>query len=73
VSIAVVLLTAAVVVVVALLAAAGAGKLARLDGATYPAAVTRAPGATAVGARRGTVGPSMSPDRPSGPWIPWPR
>jgi hypothetical protein len=56
VSIAVVLLTAAVVVVVALLAAAGAGKLARLDGATYPAAVTRAAGATAVGARRGTVG-----------------
>jgi len=28
------------VVLVALLAAAGAGKLARLDGATYPAAVT---------------------------------
>ncbi|GAA2459523.1 hypothetical protein [Streptomyces macrosporus] len=39
---AVVLLTAALVVVVALLAAAGAGTLARLDGATYPAALTRA-------------------------------
>ncbi|MET7779691.1 hypothetical protein ABZT28_28575, partial [Streptomyces sp. NPDC005388] len=33
---------AVLVVIVALLTAAGAGKLARLDGATYPAAVTRA-------------------------------
>ncbi|MFF8696713.1 hypothetical protein ACF08W_31310 [Streptomyces sp. NPDC015144] len=41
-SIAVVLLTIAVVTVVAVLAAAGAGKLARLDGATYPTALTRA-------------------------------
>ena len=40
--IAVVLLSTALVFVVALLAAAGAGKLARLDGATYPAALTRA-------------------------------
>ena len=37
-----VLLTIALVVIVALLAAAGAGKLARLDGATYPPAVMRA-------------------------------
>ncbi|MGW6455195.1 hypothetical protein ACWF94_04585 [Streptomyces sp. NPDC055078] len=39
---AVVLITATLVVVLALLAAAGAGKLARMDGATYPVAVTRA-------------------------------
>ncbi|WP_329174926.1 hypothetical protein OG754_19200 [Streptomyces decoyicus] len=38
----VVLLTAALVVVLALLAAAAAGKLARLDGATYPTAISRA-------------------------------
>jgi hypothetical protein len=42
VAIAVVLLTIALVIVVGLLAAAGAGKLARMDGATYPAAFTRA-------------------------------
>ncbi|RPF24723.1 hypothetical protein [Streptomyces sp. TLI_185] len=36
------LLTSTLVLVIALLAAAGAAKLARLDGATYPAAVTRA-------------------------------
>ncbi|MET7606403.1 hypothetical protein [Streptomyces avermitilis] len=41
-NVAVVLLTTALVIVIALLAAAGAGKLARLDGATYPAALTRA-------------------------------
>ncbi|MFK4106149.1 hypothetical protein ACI2L1_40055 [Streptomyces sp. NPDC019531] len=41
-TVAVVLLTTALVTVVALLAAAGAGKLARMDGATYPAALTRA-------------------------------
>ncbi|MFE3412403.1 hypothetical protein ACFXMT_30055 [Streptomyces mirabilis] len=41
-SVTVVLLTGAVAVVLALLAAAGAGKLARLDGATYPAAISRA-------------------------------
>lgn len=39
---AVVLLTTALVIVVALLAAAGAGKLARMEGATYPTALTRA-------------------------------
>ncbi|XIE77266.1 hypothetical protein AB6O49_00960 [Streptomyces sp. SBR177] len=38
----IVLLCAAVALVVALLAAAAAGKLARLDGATYPAALLRA-------------------------------
>ncbi|WP_202122778.1 hypothetical protein [Streptomyces sp. BA2] len=40
--VAVVLLTTALVIVIALLAAAGAGKLARMDGATYPTALTRA-------------------------------
>jgi hypothetical protein len=38
----VVLITAALVVVLALLAAGAAGKLARMDGATYPAALMRA-------------------------------
>jgi hypothetical protein len=42
VAVAVVLLTTALVIVIALLAAAGAGKLARMDGATYPIALTRA-------------------------------
>ncbi|MFF8478624.1 hypothetical protein [Streptomyces sp. NPDC015414] len=41
-TVAVVLLATALVIVVALLAAAGAGKLARMDGATYPVALTRA-------------------------------
>ncbi|MGW0703034.1 hypothetical protein ACWD0A_27710 [Streptomyces sp. NPDC002867] len=41
-NVAVVLLTTTLVIVVALLAAVGAGKLARMDGATYPAALTRA-------------------------------
>ncbi|MFD8043078.1 hypothetical protein ACFV5E_06585 [Streptomyces chartreusis] len=41
-AVAFVLQTTALVIVVALLAAAGAGKLARLDGATYPTALTRA-------------------------------
>ncbi|MFJ1877698.1 MULTISPECIES: hypothetical protein [Streptomyces] len=36
------LLTIAFVLVVAVLAAAGAGKLARLDGASYPTAIARA-------------------------------
>ncbi|WP_431676006.1 hypothetical protein [Kitasatospora sp. KL5] len=40
--VAVVLLTAALIVVFAVLAAAAAGMLARLDGATYPAALGRA-------------------------------
>ena len=42
VAVAVVFLTTTLVIVIALLAAAGACKLARLDGATYPAALTRA-------------------------------
>ncbi|WP_218780776.1 hypothetical protein [Streptomyces caniscabiei] len=41
-TVAVALLTTALVIVIALLAAAGAGKLARMDGATYPTALTRA-------------------------------
>lgn len=41
-TVAIALLTTALVIVIALLAAAGAGKLARMDGATYPAALTRA-------------------------------
>ncbi|MBW5423790.1 hypothetical protein GKQ77_19855 [Streptomyces sp. BG9H] len=41
-SLAVVLNAVALVLVLALLAAAGAGKLARLDGATYPTALGRA-------------------------------
>ncbi|GAA4672439.1 hypothetical protein [Streptomyces youssoufiensis] len=46
---AVVLLTTALVIMVALLAAVGAGKLARMEGATCPTALTRAAGAfTAV-------------------------
>ncbi|MFE1872985.1 hypothetical protein ACFW9N_19065 [Streptomyces sp. NPDC059496] len=40
--IAVVLLTTGLILVFALLAAAAAGVLARLDGATYPAALMRA-------------------------------
>ncbi|WP_249374791.1 hypothetical protein [Streptomyces sp. I05A-00742] len=46
--VAVVLLTAAVTVVFALLAAAATGTLARLDGATYPAALMRAAAAFAA-------------------------
>ncbi|OKH99044.1 hypothetical protein A6A06_25975 [Streptomyces sp. CB02923] len=41
-TLALILLVTALVVVVAVLAAAVAGKPARLDGATYPAALTRA-------------------------------
>ncbi|MET9463061.1 hypothetical protein ABZY05_50300 [Streptomyces canus] len=37
-----ILLTIALILVIALLAAAGAGKLARLDGTSYPTALTRA-------------------------------
>ncbi|MGW1171248.1 hypothetical protein [Streptomyces sp. NPDC002550] len=44
----IVLITAAFVVILALLVAAGAGKLARLDGATYSTAVMRS--AAAFGA-----------------------
>ncbi|MFE1877689.1 hypothetical protein ACFW9N_43800 [Streptomyces sp. NPDC059496] len=44
-----VLLTIALVLLVALLVGAGAGKLARLDGATYPTAILHAAAAfTAV-------------------------
>jgi hypothetical protein len=46
--IALVLVTTALVVVFALLAATAAGKLARLDGATYPTALTRAAAAFAA-------------------------
>ncbi|MFH9554629.1 hypothetical protein [Streptomyces sp. NPDC017435] len=54
VAVAIVLLTIALVLVTALLAAAGAGKLARIDGATYSAALTRAAitFATAITRRR---------------------
>ncbi|MET9111925.1 hypothetical protein [Streptomyces zhihengii] len=45
---AVVLLTIALVIVVALLVAASAGKLARMEGATYPTALTRAGAAFAA-------------------------
>lgn len=48
VTVALALLTTALVIVIALLAAFGAGKLARLDGATYPAALTRAAAAFAA-------------------------
>ncbi|MFI6658131.1 hypothetical protein ACIBL8_21710 [Streptomyces sp. NPDC050523] len=41
-SLAVILLTTALVVMVALLAAVGAAKLARIEGATYPAALRHA-------------------------------
>ncbi|MET9116076.1 hypothetical protein ABZX38_18015 [Streptomyces longwoodensis] len=41
-NVALVLLTTALVITTAVMAAAGAGKLARMDGATYPAAFTRA-------------------------------
>ncbi|WP_405673354.1 hypothetical protein OG848_28115 [Streptomyces canus] len=41
-TVAFVLLATTLVIVFALLAAAGAGKLARMDGATYPTALTRA-------------------------------
>ncbi|MFD4116913.1 hypothetical protein ACFWSJ_26120 [Streptomyces niveus] len=47
-TIALVLHTTALVIVVALLAAAGTGKLARMDGATYPTALTRAVAAFAA-------------------------
>jgi hypothetical protein len=41
-AVAIVLQTIALVLVVGLLAGAAAGKLARMDGATYPTALTRA-------------------------------
>ncbi|PRH76758.1 hypothetical protein C6N75_23900 [Streptomyces solincola] len=42
------LLTIALVLLVALLAAAGAGQLARMDGASYPTAIRRAAAAFAA-------------------------
>ncbi|MFD3997125.1 hypothetical protein [Streptomyces sp. NPDC058583] len=39
---AILLLTVTIIIVIAVLAAAGAGKLARLDGTTYPTALARA-------------------------------
>ena len=42
------LITIALVVIFALLVAAGAGKLARLDGATYPTALMRSAAAFAA-------------------------
>lgn len=47
-SVAVVLLATALVIVFAILAAAGAGKLARLDGANYPATLKQAAAAFAA-------------------------
>ncbi|MFJ3660825.1 hypothetical protein ACIPPM_10175 [Streptomyces sp. NPDC090119] len=47
-NVAVIFFATALVVIAASLAAAGAGKLARLDGATYPTALTRAAAAFAV-------------------------
>lgn len=44
----VVLFTTALVIIVALMTAAGAGKLARMDGATYPTALNRAAAAFAA-------------------------
>ncbi|MFH8698955.1 hypothetical protein [Streptomyces chartreusis] len=42
VNVVVALLTVALVIVIAVLAAAGTAKLARMDGASYPTALTRA-------------------------------
>ncbi|KFG06961.1 hypothetical protein [Streptomyces scabiei] len=47
-SFAIVLLAVAVVLIVALLSAIGAGLLARLDGSTWPTALTRGAGAFAA-------------------------
>ncbi|GJF24650.1 hypothetical protein [Streptomyces sp. HO565] len=41
-SVVVALLVVALVIILAVMAAAGAGKLARLDGASYPAAIKQA-------------------------------
>jgi hypothetical protein len=41
-SLATILLTTALAIIVAVLVAAGAAKLARMDGASYPTALTRA-------------------------------
>ncbi|MFE5398633.1 hypothetical protein ACFQ9U_29235 [Streptomyces sp. NPDC056568] len=47
-AVAVALQTTVLVIVIALLSAAGAGKLARMDGATYSSALTRAAAAFAT-------------------------
>ncbi|MFC8350795.1 hypothetical protein [Streptomyces sp. NPDC057280] len=47
-TVAIALLAIAVILVVALLSAVGAGMLARLDGATWPTAFTRAAGTFAA-------------------------
>lgn len=61
-TVAVVLLTVAVVFVIALLSAVGAGMLARIDGATWPTALTRAAGAfAAVLALAAAVTAALSP------------
>ena len=61
-TVAVVLLTVAVVLVVALLSAVGAGMLARIDGATWPTALTRAAGTfAAVLALAAAVTAALSP------------
>ncbi|KUN75414.1 hypothetical protein [Streptomyces griseoruber] len=63
-TVAIVLLAVAVVLIVALLAAVGAGMLARIDGATWPTALTRAAGAfTAVLALAAAVTTALSPFR----------
>ena len=48
VTVAVALLAVAVVLIIALLSAVGAGMLARIDGATWPTALTRAGGTFAT-------------------------
>ncbi|WP_326771144.1 hypothetical protein OG978_48085 (plasmid) [Streptomyces sp. NBC_01591] len=61
-TVAVVLLTIAVVLLVALLSAVGASMLARIDGATWPTACTRAAGTfAAVLALAAAVTAALSP------------
>ncbi|MDH6604486.1 putative membrane-bound mannosyltransferase [Streptomyces sp. SAI-208] len=61
-TVAIALLTVAVVVVIALLAAVGAGMLARIDGATWPTAFTRAAnGFAAVLALAAAITAAVSP------------
>lgn len=61
-TVAIVLLAVAVVLIVALLSAVGAGMLARIDGATWPTAFTRAASAfAAVLALAAAVTAALSP------------
>ncbi|MCG7522986.1 hypothetical protein MHW47_00760 [Streptomyces sp. OfavH-34-F] len=61
-TVAVVLLTIAVVLLVALLSALGAGTLARIDGASWPTACTRAAGTfAAVLALAAAITAALSP------------